>query len=370
MHLHVGTWLVVFEYCQAEMADSNPPHPILSDAEMDTLTHPPPPHAQSEPEEEANRFSIESCENDAAVAADADADSPPCDCACVYQCPCGSPCVRCFSSPSSSVSSSSSAVAPPRRVLLAESELSWCEQLFRRQFHNHSIRRQLQHIQQYEVRAFALYVTYFHFRSRGYILRDGLQIGTDFVAYPLAGPEKWHAQFGILVGEVETIRSRQVAGDIVPHTLTNANLQATMRTMHICIKQKKVALYARVLYDASASSSITGDVVASASPSHDLLGYSVTVFRYEHWFARTQHGIGHVPSKNSQRNQHNAQHTNTKAQVKAKRTATATTPATTTTADEPPKKKQKNQPPSVAPSTPSTNVTTQATATDDSATGP
>ena len=135
-----------------------------------------------------------------------------CSCACISStCPCGQACSSCFPNAataaatvasSNCTASTNEAVALPAPASSSVSpstatpaELSWEEILVRLQFSDRCIHRHLLHISRYLPRAFPRYLAYFHFRTRGFVLHAGVKLGSDYAAYPIGGPEKWHAQY-------------------------------------------------------------------------------------------------------------------------------------------------------------------------------
>jgi len=116
-------------------------------------------------------------------------------------------------------------------------------------------------------RLIPLYLTYFFFRTRGYVLASGLKLGVDYVAYPLGGAEKWHAQFCILVGDIEYVDADSTLNPHGPMPLNTTDIYI-MRTIHTCNKQNKSCLYVRVFCTQSRSDSTPPTSVEMAD-DHD-----------------------------------------------------------------------------------------------------
>lgn len=318
-----------------------------------------------------------------------------CSCACISpNCPCGQPCRSCFpaaaaaaAASSNSSASTSDAIVPPAAsssssaaptaAAAASSDLSWEELLFRLQFSDRCIRRQLLHVSRFLPRAFPRYLAYFHFRTRGFVLHAGVKLGSDYAAYPMGGPEKWHAQyvlahcsrepatrvhkvcpfenvlltlsaplsfvgfvvvrFSISVGPVEYLGPSDLASTLSAASDPSAQFDNIIRGAHINVKQKKTCLYVRVFCvepkatHAFAEDNLRSDEAAFASspssPASIFAGCSVSVSLIRQWSVAkgratfALHGSGNaVPGAGQQQQQpkqHNQQQQQQHSQQKA-----------------------------------------------------
>jgi hypothetical protein len=212
-----------------------------------------------------------------------------CACGCLgcSECPCGRPCSVCSAvaeaptDSSDSIRNESAAASSEPAPSRSDSALSWQELLFRRQYLRLSISTQLSHLQPYLHRLIPLYAAYLFLRTRGFVLLSGAALGFDYVAYPAGGPQHWHAQFCVLVGQVEEERDAiaEAAAAAAAASAAAPSLTDVLRTVQVSSRQKKTCIFLRVIRHCQSPSP------EDPSPAALLSSCSVSVTLLRQWAA-------------------------------------------------------------------------------------
>jgi len=236
-----------------------------------------------------------------------DPDSEECTCGCLGGfCPCGAPCTTCFPpaqlfvpyedgaqfpvvaegvpegireaaalheqqqpqqqqlSVEDMMAYGAAAAAPPPEP--EPEPLEWEEALFRRQFSGEPVAHQLRHLHPFVPRLLPLYAAFFFLRTRGFVLHSGVKLGMDYMAYPPGGPPRWHAQFAVLVGDLEHVCDLEAdPAQRLERTPANARLDNVQRCMQVSLTQKKSLLFVRVLSSLPRGKQPFGDAPLSAA---------------------------------------------------------------------------------------------------------